>query len=575
MKHSISSFGLPSAKRFAGLVCTLLLSLVMARAECSSLLLYNGKITTMDSARPTANWILLQGDRIEAVGTGTLPSLQPCTRRLDLRGRRVIPGLIDSHNHIVVVSLRPGYDIRLDLERSIPETQEALRARAPAAPVGAWLTAIGGWSPEQFSEHRMPTLVELDAASPDRPVFLQTGFDGPSATNTTGKAFFQSHGVKVESDGGIAMGAPTVAAFDALKALQTPQDKQRGTLDVMQYAASLGLTMSDDKGGPWPVGMAHTQSLADTGDRTNVLNPFTDYNTLLELDRAGRMSMRLRIFFYMQDLKPELTFLRARLENQFPDFGDSWLKVSGIGERIYSGPFPATPGSSPDLYLAAARLIARDGWAHDEHGGGLADEKLLTDAWEKVNAETPLAPLRWCLAHVPGIDRETLLRLKAMGVGVSAAGSRYTPSNPPRNGPKDIPPFRLLVESGVQVGYGSDGGTVSALNPWVHMAYMVTGKNGAGQQVAPGQTLTRMQALELYTVRQPWFTHDESSLGSLTPGKLADLAVLSDDFLNRDSVPDDAIRTIHSVFTMVGGKIVFDGGELTSAPASAAHRPRK
>jgi hypothetical protein len=353
-----------------------------------------------------------------------------------------------------------------------------------------------------------------------------------------------------------------VAAFDALKSLQTFEDRKRGALDVMAYAARFGLTTSDDKGGAWPVDMPGTKDVADTGDHTNNLNPYTDYDAFLAVAHEGKMSMRLRIFFYMQDQHADLPFLNARLNNQFPDFGNAWIKVSGIGERIYSGPFPFTPGASSDVYMAAARLIAQKGWAHDEHAMGLSDEKAFASAWEKVNAETSLAPLRWSLAHVPGIDEETLRRLKGIGVGVSAAGSRYTASSPPRNRPMDIPPFRMLVQSGIHVGYGSDGGTVSPLDPWPHIYYMVAGKNSAGELVAAGQTVTRIQALRLYTEDQPWFTKDEADLGSIESGKLADLAVLSDDFLDAGRVPDAAIKHISSVLTIVGGKVVYDSGVL-------------
>lgn len=537
--------------------------------NCYTTILYNGKIATMDQRGTMATSLTIEGDRFAAVGLGTaIPMHQGCAQMIDLKGRRVIPGLMDSHNHIVAVSLRPGHDVRIDLAASIAELQKQLHDRAAALPTGSWITGIGGWSPQQLTEKRMPTLAELDAATPGDPVFLQTGFSGPSATNSEGKAFFESKGIPVAADGSIAANRPTVAAFDALKSMQTFEDRKRGALDVMAYAARFGLTTSDDKGGPWPADMPGTKGVANTGDHTNNLNPFTDYDAFVALAREGKMRMRLRIFFYMQDLHADLPFLHARLNNTFPNFGDAWLKVSGIGERIYSGPFPATAGASSEVYMAAARLIAQKRWAHDEHAGNLADEKAYASAWEQVNAETPLAPLRWCLAHVPGIDEETLQRLKAIGVGVSAAGSRYTASDPPRTSPKDISPFRRLVESGIHVGYGSDGGTVSALDPWAHMYYMVTGKNSAGQLVAAGQTVTRMQALQLYTADQPWFTKDEADLGSIEVGKLADLAALSDDFLNADRVPDDAIRHISSVLTIVGGKVVYDSGVLRIAVAA-------
>jgi hypothetical protein len=543
---------------------------MLARAQdCNATLLYNGKIVTMDQRDTIASSVTIEGDRIAAVGVGHgIPKHNGCARLIDLKGRTVIPGLIDSHNHIVVTSLRPGHDVRFDLPSSIGEVEQLIHNKAASLMPDEWITSVGGWSPEQFAEKRMPTQSDLDAAAPNNPVYVQTGFNGPAATNSKGRAFFEARGIKVGSDGAIPANVPTFAAYNALESLQTFADKKRGAIDVMAYAASVGLTMSDDKGGTWPLDTLGAQGLAEIVDGTHNLNPFTGYDHFLALDREGKMLMRLRIFFYMQDLTPELPFLKARINNQFRDFGDDWLKVSGMGERISGGPFPLTPNSSPEVYQRAARLVAQNGWAYDQHGAGIEDEKKFADVWEEINKEIPLAPLRWCLAHVPGIDLETLHRLQAMGVGVSAAGARYTPSTPPRVSAKDIPPFRMLVESGIHVGYGSDGGTVSALDPWPHIYYMVTGKNSAGQIVAAGQTLTRMQALRMYTANQPWFTKEEDKLGSIEDGKLADLVVLSDDFLDQDRVPDEAIKGINSVLTIVGGKIVYDRGALGLGAAS-------
>jgi hypothetical protein len=537
---------------------------VPARAQdCRRTILYNGKIATMDQQNTMASSVTIEGDRIVAVRVSSgLPKNDGCAQLIDLKGRRVTPGLIDGHNHIVVASMRPGHDARIEIAASISEVQQLIRKKASTLPAESWITAIGGWSPEQFTEGRMPTTAELDSAAPNLPVYLQTGFDGPAVTNSKGRAFFEKNGAKVGADGSIDAGAPTVAAFNALASIWTLADQKRGTLDVMAYAASVGLTMSDDKGGPWPADTPGAQGLAEIGNKTNFVNPFTGYDQFLAIERENKMSMRLRIFFYMQDLTPNLPFLKARINNQFRDFGSDWIKVSGVGERIYSGPFPFTPKAPLQIYEAAAQLVAESSWSYDEHAMGIADEKEFTDVWEKINKTIPLEPLRWCLAHVPGIDAETLHRLQAIGVGVSAAGGRYTASTPPRNSPKDIPPFRMLVESGIHVGYGSDGGTVAPLNPWPHMYYMVTGKNNAGQLVAPGQTLTRIQALRMYTASQPWFTKDDDKLGTLEAGKLADLVVLSDDFLDPARVPDEAIKHITSVLTIVGGKTVYDSGAV-------------
>jgi predicted amidohydrolase YtcJ len=531
--------------------------------DCRRTILYNGKIATMDQRNTIASSITIEGDRIAAVGTTQgIPKHSGCAHLMDLKGRRVIPGLIDGHNHIVVASSHPGHDARIEIAASIAEVQQLIHKKAATLSPESWITAIGGWSPEQFVEKRMPTEAELDSAAPDFPIYIQTGFDGPAVTNSKGRAFFEKKGVKVGTDGSIDANVPTVAAYNALASVWTVADQKRGTLDVMAYAASLGLTMSDDKGGPWPADTSGSQGLAEIGNKTNFVNPFTGYDQFLAIAREDKMSMRLRIFFYVQDLRPDLSFLKARINNQFPDFGNDWIKVSGAGERIYSGPFPFTPKAPSQIYESAAQLVAESGWSYDEHAMGIADEKEFTEVWEKINKTTPLESLRWCLAHVPGIDAETLHRLQAIGVGVSAAGARYTASTPPRNSPKDIPPFRMLVESGIHVGYGSDGGTVAPLNPWPHMYYMVTGKNNAGQLVASGQTLTRTQALRMYTASQPWFTKDDDKLGSLEAGKLADLVVLSDDFLDPDRVPDDAIKRITSVLTIIGGKTVYGSGVM-------------
>lgn len=544
---------------------------VLPAQESRQIVLYNGKVATMNSRGTMASSVTIQGNRIAAVGMAPgVPKHDAGAVLINLHGRRVVPGLIDAYDHIVEVSLRPGHDVRLEAAASIAEVQRLIRDKANTLAPGQWITAIGGWSPPQFAEKRMPTQSELDAAAARNPVYVQTGINGPAATNGKGKAFFESRGIKVGADGSIAAHGPTLSALNALRSIQTFPDQVRGALDAMKYAASLGLTTSDDKGGAWPADTPGAAGVAKTGNGGAIeVNPFTGYNPFLTLDREGKMLVRLRIFFYSQDLHLSLPFLTARLNNQFPDFGNEWIKVSGVGERIYSGAFPYKPGASPEVYEAAARLVAQKGWAYSQHTEGIEDERRFTDVWEQINKQVPLAPLRWALGRVPGIDLPTVERLKAMGVGVIAAGSRYTAGTPPRTAAKYIPPFRMLVDSGIHVGYGSDGGTVSPLDPWLHMYYMVTGKNNAGQRVvAPGQTLTRMQALRMYTANQPWFTKEEQQLGSIEVGKLADLVVLSDDFLDPKRVPDSAIKRITSVLTIVGGKVVYDNG-VVNIPTAA------
>lgn len=162
------------------------------------------------------------------------------------------------------------------------------------------------------------------------------------------------------------------------------------------------------------------------------------------------------------------------------------------------------------------------------------------------------------LDHVPGIDEDMVRRLKALGAGATIWGARYLTGTPSQPGS----PFKLLVDSGIHVGYGGDGANVAPLDPWPHIYYMVTGKNSAGIEIEPGQTISRMEALRVYTREGGWFTRDEDKIGSIEVGKLGDLAVLSNDVLDAARVPDEAIKKISSVLTVVGGKIAYDNGTL-------------
>jgi predicted amidohydrolase YtcJ len=182
-----------------------------------------------------------------------------------------------------------------------------------------------------------------------------------------------------------------------------------------------------------------------------------------------------------------------------------------------------------------------------------------------------LRDLRWTLAHVPGIDVETLNRLKALDAGVSIAGGRYLGQG--NTTAQAGSPFRRMLESGIHVGYGSDGGTGAPINPWLHVYYLVTGRNSAGARVEPNdQLLTRIEALRMFTANQGWFTREERDLGSIEPGKLADLAVLSDDVFDAQKVPDEAIKLIHAVLTIVDGRVVFDALTLPgTGPTLALH----
>jgi hypothetical protein len=272
-----------------------------------------------------------------------------------LRGRTVVPGLIDNHNHIVLLGIRPGYHTPLENAGSIAEIQAVIRARAKSVPAGAFITSMGGWNPAQFAERRLPTPAELDQAAPDHPVLLFQAFTGPTSTNTRGRAFFTGRGIAVSDTGAIDANVPSLAALNALRAAQTFEDRKRGTLDAMAYSARVGVTTSADMGAFNLPGTPDLQGSFEA-DTLASANQFRMHDAFLALHKEGKLLTRLRIYFLTMDTRPDTPVLAERLRNTFHGFGDDMLKVSGIGEFATSWPlFGQKP---PTNYVAALNLIA-------------------------------------------------------------------------------------------------------------------------------------------------------------------------------------------------------------------------
>jgi predicted amidohydrolase YtcJ len=511
--------------------------------------LTNGRFVTMDGRGSTATEVTIQDGRFTAVGPRGNQRLSPCTREINLRGRTVVPGLIDNHNHIVLLGIRPGYHTPLEGTASIAEVQAVLKARAKGVPTSGFITSMGGWNQAQFTEKRLPMLAELDAATSDHPVLVYQAFTGPAATNTKGKEFFASKGVAVSDTGQIGANAPSLAALNALRAMQTFDDKKRGTQDAMAYSASVGVTTNADMGAFNLPGTPDLQGSFEA-DTLASANQFTMYDPVVALHREGKMTTRLRVFFLTMDTRPDVPILSERLRNDFNGFGDDMMRISGIGE--FASSWPLFGNKPPDNYQAALSRIAKEGWAFQQHSLSPAENELTVSTFEAVDKVTPIANLRWSLAHVGTVDTATINRLKAIGAAIAVHPFQFLA------GGRGGPPLRTLVDSGIKLGAGSDSAQISTLNPWLVISYMVTGKALDGSLINAGQQLTRMEALRLYTAENGWFLKEEATLGTIEAGKLADLVVLSDDYFDPRRVPDDAIRKIKSALTVVDGKVVHN-----------------
>jgi predicted amidohydrolase YtcJ len=498
-------------------------------AELVDAVLFNGQILTMDDLGSVVTTVRIEGDLITAVGNSlaAVGPLSPSTRLIDLDGRTVVPGMIDTHVHFTRDGQAPGYRIYgVETAFSIAELQDVIEARAGSAPAGKFLTLIGGIRRKQFSENRFPTLAEMDSVAPNHPVYLQESFTGPAVTNTLGIAYFQGKGVTVNADGTIP--GSSQSALDALVGDLTVADADRAMREYIDYALSMGLTGVIDFGGSLSSVPAPIESI-----------PFDIWD-------AGELNIRFHKGVGAlgppdsMGVYPVIPATHAALAELAGLGGaDDTLDIDRVGEFVVFGGDVST-------HTTAFGQVAAEGWALSQHSISGSENATHIGAMEAVDAVTPLSSLRWSLDHVFSITTTNLARLQALGVGVGAQGQQYFLGN-------GGPPYRDIVNSGVQVGAGTDGTMISPLTPWATLYYMVTGRDVTGTLVNAGQTLTRTEALQMYTRGSSWFTFNDDKVGSIEPGKLADLVVVSDDYL---SVPDIELRSLTSVLTIVGGQIV-------------------
>jgi len=511
-----------------------LLAAGLLQAENITTVLLNGKILTVDPKFSTAEAVAIRDGRIVATGPSTalrnsdLGKLAGKQGRLiDLEGRTVIPGLIDSHMHAIRAALSFSTEVNWIGARSLAEALDRIRAASHSMPPGAWLIVAGGWNVQQFRENRRPTEAELVAAAPENPVYVQLGYGWAVMTP---KALEKLHiandadlpaGGKLERDsdgkltGGIS-GAQNaiIALFDRLP-VPTPEQEVEGTKKFFRELNRLGLTGVVDPGG-------------------NNMTP-ESYQALFKVWRGGELTVR--VAYSLCGITPGKEFEELKdLTQLLPmGFGDAMLRFNGIGERIT---WAMNNNNKPteaerEKYYEIARWAAERGmsltmhWPRDDSAG------LLLDIFERVNKEVPIANLRWSIAHLNDASPQNLRRMQALGVGWTAQPGR------------SVPPVETAKEIGVVVGAGTDAHRVASYNPFTAL-----------QQFAEGN-IARGEALRLYTLGSAWFSHDDAERGSLEPGKLADLAVLTKDYM---TVPEEQIGGIESLLTMVGGKIVYASG---------------
>jgi predicted amidohydrolase YtcJ len=532
---------------------------VPASAQAPDTILINGKIITLDSRSMVAMGLAVTDGRITATGsTDDVRKLAgPSTRVIDLRGRTVIPGLIDSHLHAIRAALSFSTEVNWIGARSLEEGLGRIRAAARAMKPGSWLIVAGGWNVQQFEENRGPTQAELTAVAPNNPVYVQLGYGwamlnplAHQALDLTNESDLPPGGRFERESNGALTGAVTgaqnaiVALFDRLPRPTFAQQVE-GTKAFFRELNRLALTGVVDPGG------------------NNLTAP--DYEALFKVWRDRAMTVRVAYTLNGQTPGKEFEELRD-LTGLLPmGFGDDMLRFNGLGERITvaMNNNNAPSQTDKDAYYRIVRWAADRGMSLTMHWGNDASVDHLLSIFERVNAQIPIAPLRWSIAHLNDASDASLRRMKALGVGWTMQDAMYFGGEQflKQSGPeaaKRAPPVETARKMGVVVGAGTDAHRVASYNPFTALQWLLDSKTVGGVVMrGPEEIPSRIDALKFYTLGSAWFSFDEDKRGSLDVGKLADLAVLSADYL---TVPVEKIGSLESVLTMVGGKVVYSSG---------------
>jgi predicted amidohydrolase YtcJ len=535
-------------------------------------ILYNGKITTLDRRNPEVQAVAIRDGRFTAAGTDSdmMAQAGAATKQIDLKGRRAIPGLIDSHTHVIRGGLNYNMELRWDGVRSLSDAMRMLKEQVARTPAPQWVRVIGGFTEHQFAEKRLPTLEEINAVAPDTPVFILHLYDRAILNGAALRAVGYNKDTKDFPGGQItrdARGEPTgllIAKPNATILYATlakgpklpPEYQKNSTRHFMREVNRLGVTSVIDAGGGF-------QNFPE------------DYQIIEALQREGQLTVRIAYNLFTQKPKEELTDFTGWSKLVKPGQGDDTYRNNGAGEMlVYSAADyedfqverPDMPPSMEGDLEPVIRLLAANKWPWRLHATYNETISRALDVFEKVHRDIPINGQNWLFDHCETIDDGNIDRIARLGGGIAvqhrmAYQGEYFVARYGQKAAERTPPIRRMLDMGVKVGAGTDATRVASYNPWVSLSWLVTGNTLGGLSLYPtSSTLDREAALRLWTDSNSWFSTETGKKGQIKPGQLADMVVLSDDYF---SVPGDSIQDITSVLTLLGGKPVHSDAEFT------------
>jgi len=545
-----------------------------AAPQTAELIVTNAKGVTMDEAKPAATAFAIRDGKFIAVGSDAeiAPYRGEKTAHIDAQGRTVIPGLNDSHAHAVRGGRFYNLELRWDDVETLAGGLRRIREQAKRTPQGQWVRVVGGWSPYQFKERRLPTVKELNEAAPDTPTFVLFLYSkgylnraGVEALGLTRQTKAPSGGRYEFVDGGAILHAepdPTIL-YQMIAKLPplSPEDQVNSTRHFYREMNRLGLTSAIDAGGgghAFPKDYAGSQAVV----------------------KAGEMSVRISYYLFPQTAGKEADDFRnwtaqyqagnnedAHLEHGFElEGGGEFLAHSAGDWENFLSPRPdllarKAAGKDPhgDLHEVVTILV-QNNWPLRQHATYGESIKLIMDVFEQVQREQSRFVPRWAIDHAETVRDAELQRIKVMGGGIAiqnrmAYAGEYFVQRYGKAAARYAPPVRKMLDMGIPVAGGTDGTRVSSYNPWPALYWLVSGKTVGGTQLyADDNRLSRDEALRLYTVGAAWLSQEENVKGRIAPGLYADFAVLTEDYF---SVAEERIKGIASVLTAVDGKVVY------------------